>query len=212
MNVIMLGAPGAGKGTQAQIISERLEIPTISTGALMREAIKQNTPLGQQAKSFIDAGRLVPDEVVIGLVRERLSQDDCESGFILDGFPRTLAQAEALDAMGAEIHQVIYLVVDDAVIQARLGGRRVCERCGATYHVESQPSAAGELCERCGGKLTIRQDDRPETIRQRLETYHEQTYPLVDYYRSQGKLREVQGQESIEATTELTLRVMEEQP
>lgn len=210
MNVIMLGAPGAGKGTQAQIISERLEVPTISTGALMREAIKQNTPLGQQAKSYIDAGQLVPDEVVIGLVRERLAQDDCKNGFILDGFPRTLAQAEALDAMGAAIHQVVYLVVDDAVIEARLGGRRVCERCGATYHVESQPSSAGDLCERCGGSLIVRQDDRPETIRQRLQTYHEQTFPLVDYYRKQGKLREVRGQDSIEATTELTLRVMED--
>lgn len=211
MNVIMLGAPGAGKGTQAQIISERLEIPTISTGALMREAMKAGTPLGEEAKEHIAAGRLVPDQVVIGLVRERLAQEDCQNGFILDGFPRTLAQAEALDAMGVEIDQVLYLKVSDQTIQERLGGRRVCESCGATYHVVNQPSAAGDLCERCGGSLIIRQDDRPETIRQRLATYHEQTFPLVAYYQGQGKLREVEGQDSIETTTEQTLRVMEEQ-
>ncbi len=211
MKMILLGGPGAGKGTQAQILSERLEIPTVSTGALLREAIKEQTPLGMKAKSYTDAGGLVPDDVVIDMVRERLGKDDCQKGYILDGFPRTLAQAQALDTM-ADIDLVLYLYVADETILERLGGRRVCESCGATYHVLYQPSAAGELCERCGGTLGIRDDDRPETIRKRLEAYHAQTVPLVEYYQKQGKLRKVEGQEEVEATTEMTLRAMGEQP
>ena len=211
MKMILLGGPGAGKGTQAQILSERLEIPTVSTGALLREAIKEQTPLGMKAKSYTDAGGLVPDDVVIDMVRERLGKDDCQKGYILDGFPRTLAQAQALDTM-ADIDLALYLYVADETILERLGGRRVCESCGATYHVLYQPSAAGELCERCGGTLGIRDDDRPETIRKRLEAYHAQTVPLVEYYQKQGKLRKVEGQEEVEATTEMTLRARGEQP
>ena len=211
MNLILLGAPGAGKGTQAEIIRERLDIPTISTGVILREAIKAGTPLGQQAKAIIDQGGLVPDEVVNGIVRERLAQEDCKNGFILDGFPRTLPQAQALDQMGVQIDKVLYIQVPDALIEERLGNRRVCEGCGATYHLLNQPSSAGDLCEKCGGKLIIRKDDKPETIRERLATYHQMTEPLADYYRSQGKLSEIDGSTTIEAATEATLRALEGQ-
>ena len=211
MNLILLGAPGAGKGTQGEIIRERLDIPTISTGVILREAIKAGTPLGQQAKAIIDQGGLVPDEVVNGIVRERLAQEDCRNGFILDGFPRTLPQAQALDQMGVQIDKVLYIQVPDAHIEERLGNRRVCEGCGATYHLLNQPSSAGDLCEKCGGKLIIRKDDKPETIRERLATYHQMTEPLADYYRSQGKLSEIDGSTTIEAATEATLRALEGQ-
>ena len=211
MNLILLGAPGAGKGTQGEIIRERLDIPTISTGVILREAIKAGTPLGQQAKAIIDQGGLVPDEVVNGIVRERLAQEDCKNGFILDGFPRTLPQAQALDQMGVQIDKVLYIQVPDALIEERLCNRRVCEGCGATYHLLNQPSSAGDLCEKCGGKLIIRKDDKPETIRERLATYHQRTEPLADYYRSQGKLSEIDGSTTIEAATEATLRALEGQ-
>ena len=211
MNLILLGAPGAGKGTQGEIIRERLDIPTISTGVILREAIKAGTPLGQQAKAIIDQGGLVPDEVVNGIVRERLAQEDCKNGFILDGFPRTLPQAQALDQMGVQIDKVLYIQVPDALIEERLCNRRVCEGCGATYHLLNQPSSAGDLCEKCGGKLIIRKDDKPETIRARLATYHQMTEPLADYYRSQGKLSEIDGSTTIEAATEATLRALEGQ-
>ena len=211
MNLILLGAPGAGKGTQGEIIRERLDIPTISTGVILREAIKAGTPLGQQAKAIIDQGGLVPDEVVNGIVRERLGQEDCKNGFILDGFPRTLPQAQALDQMGVQIDKVLYIQVPDALIEERLCNRRVCEGCGATYHLLNQPSSAGDLCEKCGGKLIIRKDDKPETIRERLATYHQMTEPLADYYRSQGKLSEIDGSTTIEAATEATLRALEGQ-
>ena len=212
MNLILLGAPGAGKGTQGEIIRERLDIPTISTGVILREAIKAGTPLGQQAKAIIDQGGLVPDEVVNGIVRERLAQEDCKNGFILDGFPRTLPQAQALDQMGVQIDKVLYIQVPDALIEERLCNRRVCEGCGATYHLLNQPSSAGDLCEKCGGKLIIRKDDKPETIRERLATYHHKmTEPLVEYYRSQGKLFEIDGSTTIEAATEATLRILEGQ-
>lgn len=210
MNLILLGAPGAGKGTQGEIIRERLDIPSISTGVILREAIREGTDLGQQAKSIMDKGGLVPDDVMNGIVKERLSQEDCEDGFILDGFPRTLPQAEALDAMGVKIDRVLYIHVPDEIILERLGNRRVCEGCGATYHLINQPSSAGELCEKCGSKLMVRKDDKPETIRERLATYHQQTEPLADYYRRQGKLREIDGSTTIEAATEATLRVLEE--
>lgn len=211
MNLILLGAPGAGKGTQGEIIRERLDIPSISTGVILREAIKAGTELGMKAKSIIDQGGLVPDEVVNGIVKERLSQEDCQDGFILDGFPRTLPQAEALDAMGVTIHKVLYIQVPDEIIEERLSNRRVCEGCGATYHLINQPSSAGELCEKCGSRLTIRKDDKPETIRERLATYHQMTEPLADYYRRQNKLYEIDGSTTIEAATEATLRVLEEQ-
>jgi len=211
MNLILLGAPGAGKGTQAEIIQEHLDIPAISTGVILREAIRAGTPLGQQAKAIIDKGGLVPDEVVNGIVRERLAQEDCKDGFILDGFPRTLPQAQALDAMGIPIHKVLYLNVPDALIEERLSSRRVCEGCGATYHLINQPSSAGDLCEKCGSKLMIRRDDKPETIRERLATYHQLTEPLAEYYRAQGKLWEIDGSTTIEAATEATLRILEGQ-
>ncbi len=210
MRLILLGAPGAGKGTQGEIISERYEIPTISTGNLLREAIRQETPLGLAAKELIEKGQLVPDEVVNEMVRERITRDDCRNGFVLDGYPRTLAQAEALDRMGANIDKVLCLQVPDEEILKRLGGRRVCESCGATYHVDSQPSSAGELCEKCGGMLVTRKDDRPETIKERLSVYHRQTEPLVGYYQAQGKLRVVEGDELVEVTTERTLRELED--
>lgn len=210
MNLILLGAPGAGKGTQGEIIQEHLDIPSISTGVILREAIREGTDLGQQAKAIMDKGGLVPDDIMNGIVRERLSQEDCEDGFILDGFPRTLPQAEALDAMGVQIDKVLYIHVPDEIILERLGNRRVCEGCGATYHLINQPSSAGELCEKCGSQLMVRKDDKPETIRERLATYHQQTEPLVDYYRRQGKLREIDGSTTIEAATEATLRVLEE--
>lgn len=210
MNLILLGAPGAGKGTQGEIIRERLDIPSISTGVILREAIREGTDLGQQAKAIMDKGGLVPDDIMNGIVKERLAQEDCEDGFILDGFPRTLPQAEALDAMGVKIDKVLYIHVPDEIILERLGNRRVCEGCGATYHLINQPSSAGELCEKCGSKLMVRKDDKPETIRERLATYHQQTEPLADYYRRQGKLREIDGSTTIEAATEATLRVLEE--
>ena len=211
MNLILLGAPGAGKGTQGEIIQEHLDIPSISTGVILREAIRTGTPLGQQAKAIIDKGGLVPDEVVNGIVKERLAQEDCQDGFILDGFPRTLPQAKALDAMGVTIDKVLYLMVPDALIEERLCNRRVCEGCGATYHLINQPSSAGDLCEKCGGKLIVRKDDKPETIRERLATYHQMTEPLAAYYREQGKLWEIDGSTTIEAATEATLRVLEGQ-
>ena len=211
MNLILLGAPGAGKGTQGAIIQEHLDIPSISTGVILREAIRTGTPLGQQAKAIIDKGGLVPDEVVNGIVKERLAQEDCQDGFILDGFPRTLPQAQALDAMGVTIDKVLYLMVPDALIEERLCNRRVCEGCGATYHLINQPSSAGDLCEKCGSKLMTRKDDKPETIRERLSTYHQLTEPLVEYYRGQGKLFEIDGSTTIEAATEATLRILEGQ-
>lgn len=210
MNLILLGAPGAGKGTQGEIIRERFGIPEISTGVILREAIKSGSPLGQKAKAIMDEGGLVPDEIMNGIVGERLSQEDCKNGFILDGFPRTLPQAQALDGMGVRIDKALYLHADDELIVERLGGRRVCERCGATYHVKNQPSSAGDLCEKCGGTLVVRKDDKPETIRERLETYHEMTEPLVAYYRGQGKLYEIDGGTTIEAATEATLKILED--
>ena len=211
MKLILLGAPGAGKGTQAEIICQKKNIPTISTGNILREALKSGTEMGLKAKSYMESGQLVPDEILIGIIKDRLSEADCQNGFILDGFPRTLPQAQALDAMGVEIHKVLYIQVPDQIIEERLGNRRVCEGCGATYHLINQPSSAGDLCERCGGRLAVRKDDKPETIRERLATYHQLTEPLVDYYRGQGKLCEIDGSTTIEASTEATLRVLEEQ-
>ena len=212
MKMILLGAPGAGKGTQGEMICERYGIPEISTGAILREAIGAGTPLGQKAAAIIEHGGLVPDEVVNAIVEERLGREDCRKGFVLDGYPRTLPQAEALDAMGAGIDLVLYIQVPDEVIVERLGNRRVCGGCGAIYHLVNQPSAAGDFCEKCGGRLTVRKDDQPDTIRERLATYHELTEPLVKYYREQGKLREIDGSGSIESSAEATLRVLEEFP
>ena len=209
MNIILLGAPGAGKGTQAEVICDRLSIPTISTGNIIREALKNGTEMGLKAKSFMEAGQLVPDEVVIGIIKERLEKDDCKNGFILDGFPRTIPQAEALDTMGIVIDKVIDIEVTDEAIVKRMSGRRVCEKCGASYHLEHKLPAKEGVCDRCAGALVQRKDDHPDTVKARLEVYHNETEPLKDYYNKQGKLTIVEGQDSIEHTTALILKAVE---
>ena len=208
MKIIFLGAPGAGKGTQAELVSERLGIPTISTGAIIRKALKEGTEMGLAAKSYIEAGKLVPDEVVIGIIRERLAEDDCKNGFILDGFPRTIAQAEALDKMGIVIDLVVNISVSDETIVSRMSGRRVCPTCGATFHTLFNPSAKGDKCDKCGGELTIRKDDKPEVVRDRLAVYHTETEPLERYYAAKGILKTVVGQEKLEDTTALTFQAI----
>ncbi len=210
MNLILLGAPGAGKGTQAEKICEKLSIPAISTGNMLREAMANGTEMGLKAKSFIDAGKLVPDEVVIGIINERLKADDCKNGFILDGFPRTIPQAEALDNMGVRIDRVIDIEVPDEKIAARLSGRRVCLKCGATYHTEYKKPKQEGICDACGEKLVQRKDDMPETVLDRLKTYHEQTEPLKGFYEKKGILRVVEGQEEVADTTALTFRALED--
>lgn len=209
MKLILLGAPGAGKGTQAEIISEKYNIPTISTGNIIRAALKNGTEMGLKAKSYIDAGNLVPDEVVIGIIKERLAEDDCKNGFILDGFPRTIPQAEALDKMGFEIDRALSIEVDDAEIIKRMSGRRVCSKCGASYHTEFKKPEKEGVCNVCGGELVIRKDDEPETVMNRLKVYHEQTEPLKDYYKACGKLIVVEGQDKVEDTTALVLKALE---
>ena len=208
ISLILLGAPGAGKGTQAEIISERYSIPAISTGAIIREAIASGSELGMKVQEYTNRGDLVPDEVVIDIIKERLSKPDCEGGFILDGFPRTVPQAEALDRLGVEITDVISIEVSDEAIMERMGGRRVCKACGSTFHVKYNPSPKGEYC-RCGEPLSIRGDDRPEVVESRLRVYHEQTEPLKAYYESKGKLKIVLGQEKLEDTTALTTAALE---
>ena len=210
MNLILLGAPGAGKGTQAEKICEKLSIPAISTGNMLREAMANGTEMGLKAKSFIDAGKLVPDEVVIGIIDERLKQDDCKNGFILDGFPRTIPQAEALDEMGVRIDKVIDIEVPDEKIASRLSGRRVCLKCGATYHTEFKEPKTEGICDACGDTLVQRTDDMPETVLDRLKTYHEQTEPLKGYYEKKGILRVVEGQEEVADTTALTFKALED--
>lgn len=208
MKLILLGAPGAGKGTQADIVCERLGIPTISTGNIIREAVKTGTEMGKKAKEFIESGALVPDDVIISIIKERLAQKDCEKGFILDGMPRTLAQAEALDKMGVVVDKVIDIEVSDERIERRMSGRRVCEVCGTSYHLDYKPSKVEGVCDRDGGKLIIRKDDHPETVRERLRVYHEQTEPLKEYYDKQGKLFLVEGQEEVADTTALVLKAL----
>lgn len=209
MNIIMLGAPGAGKGTQAQFISDRYNIPQISTGNIIREALSNGSDIGKKAKSFIESGRLVPDSVVIEMVRQRLTQDDTKKGFILDGFPRTVPQAEALEDMGVAIDKVIDIEVADEMILERLSGRRTCSKCGATFHISKNPSTKGNLCDKCGGELTVRKDDKPETIQQRLRVYHEQTEPLKDFYVNKGTLCEIDGTLSIDLATEAVMKALE---
>ena len=209
MNLIFLGAPGAGKGTQAEIVCEKLGIPAISTGNMLREAVKNQTPAGLAAKECMDKGDLVSDEIVIGILKDRIAQDDAKNGFILDGFPRTVAQAEALDAMGVQIDKVIEINVADDKICARLGGRRVCEGCGASYHLDFKPTKVEGICDACGAKVVQRIDDKPETVLSRLATYHEKTAPLKGYYESKGKLVTVDGQDEIAATAALTLKAIE---
>ena len=209
MNLILLGAPGAGKGTQAEVICAAKGIPAISTGNMLREAVKNGTPSGLAAKSYMDAGALVPDDVVIGILKDRIAEDDCKNGFILDGFPRTLPQAEALDRMGVTIDKVIEIYVPDETIAKRLGGRRVCEKCGNSYHVDFKPTKVEGVCDACGGKTVIRKDDEPATVLDRLKVYHEKTAPLKDFYFAQGKLTTVIGQEEVAETSKLTLEALE---
>lgn len=210
MKLILLGAPGAGKGTQAEIISETLRIPTISTGNIIREALKSGTELGQKAKGYMDSGQLVPDDIVIGIIRDRLAQPDCADGFILDGFPRTIPQAEALDRMGVAIDRVIEIEVADDTIARRVSGRRICPSCGSSYHVDYKRPTVEGICDRCGDTLVQRQDDRPDTVRERLSVYHEQTEPLKSYYAAAGKLFVVEGQEEIADTSRLVLAALEQ--
>ena len=209
MNIIFLGAPGAGKGTQAERVSAKYAIPSVSTGNIIREALRNGTPTGLQAKASIDAGKLVPDEVVIGIIKERLAKDDCVGGFILDGFPRTIPQAEALDKMGIVIDKVIDIEVPDEKIVKRMSGRRVCKKCGASYHTEYLRPAREGVCDNCGSELTIRADDAPETVLERLRVYHAETEPLKDYYQKTGKLVIVEGQEEVEDTVALVMKALE---
>ena len=210
MKLILLGAPGAGKGTQAEVIMDHLNIPAISKGNIIREALKNGTEVGLKAKSYMDAGKLVPDEVVIEIIKERLAKDDCKNGFILDGFPRTVPQAEALDAMGIAIDKVVDIEVADEKIAQRLGGRRVCANCGASYHTEYKPSKVEGVCDKCGGPTVQRKDDEPATVLDRLKVYHEQTEPLKDYYAKKGILAVVYGAEEVSETSARTLKALED--
>ena len=210
MNLILLGAPGAGKGTQAELLVQQLGIPSISTGNMLREAMANGSDLGKQVKQAMDEGRLVSDELVLGIVKERTAKPDCKNGFILDGVPRTLAQAEALDAMGVVLDHVVSLEIDDAVIEGRMTGRRVCPKCGASYHITANPPKKDNTCDQCGSELIIRKDDAPETVKSRLAVYHASTEVLKDYYAAQNKLRLVQGDQSIEGAFQDILKALGE--
>ena len=208
MKLILLGAPGAGKGTQAERLCKELNIPTISTGNILRAAIKNGTPTGMKAKSFMDAGALVPDEVIIGIINERLAESDCAGGYILDGVPRTIAQAEALEKAGIIFDAVVSIEISDETIMERMSGRRVCESCGASYHVVAVPPKQEGVCDKCGGKLVQRKDDAPETVKARLEVYHKETEPLKDFYAKRGLLKSVENQPSVAETSQAILRVL----
>ena len=208
MKLILLGAPGAGKGTQAEIISNKLQIPTISTGNILREAIKNSTPIGLKAKEFMDNGKLVPDDVIIGIISERVACDDCKNGYILDGVPRTIGQAEALEAAGLHFDAVISIEVADAMIEGRMTGRRVCGSCGSSYHIVAKPPKKEGVCDLCGAELVIRKDDAPETVKNRLKIFHEQTEPLKEFYKKCGNLKLVEGDKGIESTTAEILKAL----
>lgn len=208
MKLILLGAPGAGKGTQAEIISQKLHIPTISTGNILREAIKNGTPVGLKAKEFMDNGKLVPDDVIIGIISERVARDDCKNGYILDGVPRTIGQAEALEAAGIHFDSVVSIEIEDAVIEGRMTGRRVCGACGASYHVAAKPPKKEGVCDLCGAELVIRKDDAPETVKNRLKVFHAETEPLKDFYRTLGILKLVEGNQPIESATADILKAL----
>ena len=201
MKLILLGAPGAGKGTQAEILCDKLGIPTISTGNILRAAVKDGTPMGKKAKGFMDAGALVPDDVIVGIVKERLAEPDCAKGFILDGMPRTIPQAEALEQHGLDVDTALSIEIADETIIERMSGRRTCKDCSATFHIVSNPPKVEGKCDFCGGELTIRKDDAPETVKARLDVYHAETEPLKDFYAQRGKLVKVDNQPTIEATT-----------
>ena len=208
MNLILLGAPGAGKGTQAEMLTQQLSIPAISTGNMLREAMANGTELGKKAKQYMDEGNLVPDELILGIVADRVARPDCQNGFILDGVPRTLAQAEALEAKGVKIDHVVSIEVSDDEIQDRMTGRRVCSKCGASYHVVANPTKMEGLCDLCGGELMIRKDDAPETVRKRLEVYHATTEVLKDFYGKLGRLRIVNGSQPIQSANEDILKAI----
>jgi len=208
MKLILLGAPGAGKGTQADILCKELEIPTISTGNILRAAIKNGTPTGKLAESYMKDGKLVPDEVIIGIINERVAEEDCVNGYILDGVPRTIAQAEAMENAGIVFDDVISIEISDEVIMNRMSGRRVCEHCGASYHLVAVPPKTEGVCDKCGGKLIQRHDDEPETVKARLEVYHKETEPLKDFYAKRGLLKPVENQPTVEATSQAILRAL----
>jgi len=211
MNIIFLGAPGAGKGTQAENVSAKLNIPTVSTGNLLREAVNARTETGLKAKEYMDKGGLVPDDIVIDLIKERLAKPDCKNGVIFDGFPRNVAQAEYLEKSGVPIDLVVNIHVPDEKIIERMSGRRTCPACGASYHIIYKPSHRGEICGRCEARLIIRDDDKPEVVLSRLEIYHKNTKPLIDYYAQKGVLKTVIGQEEVADTTKLTLDIIQNQ-
>lgn len=210
MKLILLGAPGAGKGTQAEIIASKLSIPTISTGNILREAIRNGTKTGLEAKRYMDEGKLVPDDVIIGIVADRVAQPDCAGGYILDGMPRTIPQAQALEDRGIHFDHVISIEIADEVIEKRMTGRRVCSNCGASYHIVANPPKAEGVCDNCGGALTIRQDDAPETVRNRLSVFHKETEPLKEFYQKLGKLQLVDGNQAIEKATSAIMEVLGE--
>ena len=209
MNIIFLGAPGAGKGTQAERVADAYGIPTVSTGNIIREALSNGTEMGIKAKTYIEAGKLVPDDVVIGIIQERLAKDDCQNGFILDGFPRTIPQAEALEDMGIDIDKVVDIEVPDEAIKERMGGRRVCPKCGSTYHLVTKKPQKDGICDCCGAELVQRKDDAPETVADRLKVYHDQTEPLKDFYDKRGKLSTVDGVGSVEEIAERVKAALE---
>ena len=209
MNLILLGAPGAGKGTQAELLVKKLSIPAISTGNMLREAMANGTELGKKAKQYMDEGSLVPDELILGIVADRVAQPDCQNGFILDGVPRTLAQAEALEAKGVRIDHVVSIEIDDSVIEGRMTGRRVCSSCGASYHIVANPPKTEGVCDLCAGELIIRKDDKPETVANRLKTFHAQTEPLKGFYGERGNLVCVEGPEEVADTTALVFKALE---
>lgn len=209
MKLILLGAPGAGKGTQAEILCEKYNIPTVSTGAIIRESINSGTDLGNKVKAIIEKGQLVSDDIVIEIIKERLSKDDCKNGFILDGFPRTIAQAEALETLGVEIDSVVSIEVEDESIIERLSGRRECSSCRATYHVVNNPSEKGDICDKCGAKLIMRKDDEPETIANRLKVYHAETEVLKNFYDAKGLLKKFDGTQDISKITEDIVKALE---
>lgn len=208
MNLLIMGAPGGGKGTQAERLAKALNIPTISTGAMLRNTIALETDLGKQAKAYIDAGNLVPDDIIIGIVLDRLKEDDCKNGYILDGYPRTLKQAETMDKTGIKIDKALVLNVADDVIINRIGGRRVCSKCGATYHVTNNPPKFNNICDECGEKLITRDDDNPETVKHRLDTYHSVTEPVINFYDNKNKLIEVEGIGSVEGISRKLLSAL----
>ena len=208
MKLILLGAPGAGKGTQADILCKELDIPTISTGNILRAAIKNGTPTGMKAKAYMDEGKLVPDDVIIGIITERVAEEDCKNGYILDGVPRTIAQAEALEKAGIVFDDVVSIEISDEVIMERMSGRRVCEHCGASYHLVAVPPKREGICDKCGGKLVQRKDDAPETVKARLEVYHKETEPLKDFYAKRGLLKSVENQATVAETSQVILRAL----